>query len=247
MSLAPSVAVPRSRFNPLPLLCRPVLPDLELRLRRRQDRRHRLPAADPARRAFPAGRHYIWAYRRCRRERLDLRRRDVAVFARARHRQQRALSRPRLYRTANGLRRPRRPRRQRQSGIHRGARGAFPRRGHDLAQGVRAVARRRRRHLHRLASPVGRHRLTARASLFTLASLASIVAGTILFKLLAPKGSLWIGNGMQNLAGRHRADAVRARASPMSATSFRARGCSAPSPSSCSAARSSPTCSGFIS
>jgi drug/metabolite transporter (DMT)-like permease len=35
--------------------------------------------------------------------------------------------------------------------------------------------------------------------LFTLASLASIVAGTILFKLLAPKGSLWIGNGIQNL------------------------------------------------
>ncbi|MDD1537428.1 MULTISPECIES: DMT family transporter [unclassified Bradyrhizobium] len=35
--------------------------------------------------------------------------------------------------------------------------------------------------------------------LFTLASLASLVAGTILFKLLAPKGSLWIGNGVQNL------------------------------------------------
>jgi drug/metabolite transporter (DMT)-like permease len=36
--------------------------------------------------------------------------------------------------------------------------------------------------------------------LLTLASLASIVAGTILFKVLAPKGSLWIGNGIQNLA-----------------------------------------------
>jgi drug/metabolite transporter (DMT)-like permease len=36
--------------------------------------------------------------------------------------------------------------------------------------------------------------------LFTLASLMSIVAGTILFKLLAPKGSLWMGNGVQNLA-----------------------------------------------
>jgi drug/metabolite transporter (DMT)-like permease len=36
--------------------------------------------------------------------------------------------------------------------------------------------------------------------LFTLASLASIVAGTIAFKLFAPKGSLWIGNGIQNLA-----------------------------------------------
>jgi len=37
--------------------------------------------------------------------------------------------------------------------------------------------------------------------LFTLASLASIVTGTILFKVLAPKGSLWIGNGVQNIAG----------------------------------------------
>ncbi len=36
--------------------------------------------------------------------------------------------------------------------------------------------------------------------LFTLASLASIVLGTILFKLLAPKGSLWVGNGVQNLS-----------------------------------------------
>ena len=36
--------------------------------------------------------------------------------------------------------------------------------------------------------------------IFTLASLASIVAGTILFKLFAPKGSLWIGNGIQNIA-----------------------------------------------
>src|ERR1700724_115105 len=49
------------------------------------------------------------------------------------------------------------------------------------------------------------HRMSAGSDsfhgiLFTLASLASIVAGTILFKLLAPKGSLWIGNGIQNLA-----------------------------------------------
>src|ERR1700756_4380375 len=37
--------------------------------------------------------------------------------------------------------------------------------------------------------------------LFTLASVMSIVTGTILFKLLAPKGNLWIGNGIQNLSG----------------------------------------------
>ena len=36
--------------------------------------------------------------------------------------------------------------------------------------------------------------------MFTLAALASIVVGTILFKVLAPKGSLWVGNGVQNLA-----------------------------------------------
>src|ERR1700737_2018834 len=36
--------------------------------------------------------------------------------------------------------------------------------------------------------------------LFSLASLASIVLGTILFKLLAPTGSLWTGNGVQNLS-----------------------------------------------
>jgi drug/metabolite transporter (DMT)-like permease len=36
--------------------------------------------------------------------------------------------------------------------------------------------------------------------LFTLASLASIVFGTLMFKLFAPKGSLWVGNGVQNLA-----------------------------------------------
>lgn len=42
---------------------------------------------------------------------------------------------------------------------------------------------------------------SAHGIVFTLASLASIVAGTILFKLLAPKGSLWLGNGIQNIAG----------------------------------------------
>ncbi|CCE02748.1 DMT family transporter [Bradyrhizobium sp. STM 3809] len=36
--------------------------------------------------------------------------------------------------------------------------------------------------------------------LFTLAALASMVTGTVLFKQLAPKGSLWVGNGIQNLS-----------------------------------------------
>jgi drug/metabolite transporter (DMT)-like permease len=35
---------------------------------------------------------------------------------------------------------------------------------------------------------------------FTVGALVSMVAGTILYKLLAPQGSLWIGNGVQNLA-----------------------------------------------
>lgn len=37
--------------------------------------------------------------------------------------------------------------------------------------------------------------------LFTIAALLSMVGGTILFKRLAPNGGLWIGNGVQNLAG----------------------------------------------
>src|SRR5262249_35431861 len=36
---------------------------------------------------------------------------------------------------------------------------------------------------------------------FVIAALAALVGGTILFKRLAPNGSLWIGNGVQNLAG----------------------------------------------
>lgn len=35
---------------------------------------------------------------------------------------------------------------------------------------------------------------------FSVGALAAIVSGTILFKSLAPRGSLWIGNGIQNLA-----------------------------------------------
>jgi drug/metabolite transporter (DMT)-like permease len=37
--------------------------------------------------------------------------------------------------------------------------------------------------------------------MFTIAALLSMVGGTILFKRLAPNGGLWIGNGVQNLAG----------------------------------------------
>jgi hypothetical protein len=37
--------------------------------------------------------------------------------------------------------------------------------------------------------------------MFTVAGLVPLVGGTILFKRLAPKGGLWIGNGVQNLAG----------------------------------------------
>ena len=36
---------------------------------------------------------------------------------------------------------------------------------------------------------------------FTIAAVLSMVGGTILFKLLAPNGGLWISNGVQNLAG----------------------------------------------
>ena len=36
--------------------------------------------------------------------------------------------------------------------------------------------------------------------LLLLGALVSLVAGTLVFKLLKPQGSLWIGNGIQNLA-----------------------------------------------
>jgi drug/metabolite transporter (DMT)-like permease len=36
---------------------------------------------------------------------------------------------------------------------------------------------------------------------FNVGALISMVGGTILFKRLAPNGGLWIGNGVQNLAG----------------------------------------------
>jgi drug/metabolite transporter (DMT)-like permease len=35
----------------------------------------------------------------------------------------------------------------------------------------------------------------------TVGALTALVAGTILFKCLAPNGGLWIGNGVQNFAG----------------------------------------------
>jgi drug/metabolite transporter (DMT)-like permease len=37
--------------------------------------------------------------------------------------------------------------------------------------------------------------------MFTIGALISMVGGTILFKRLVPNGGLWIGNGVQNLAG----------------------------------------------
>jgi len=36
---------------------------------------------------------------------------------------------------------------------------------------------------------------------FTVAALVSLVGGTILFKRVQPNGGLWVGNGVQNLAG----------------------------------------------
>jgi drug/metabolite transporter (DMT)-like permease len=39
-----------------------------------------------------------------------------------------------------------------------------------------------------------------RGILFTVAGLLALVAGTLIFKLFAPKDGLWIGNGVQSLA-----------------------------------------------
>jgi drug/metabolite transporter (DMT)-like permease len=50
------------------------------------------------------------------------------------------------------------------------------------------------------------HRISSNADspigiVYSVAALASLVAGTVLFKLLAPKGSLLVGNGIQNISG----------------------------------------------
>ena len=83
--------------------------------------------------------------------------------------------------------------------------------------------------------------------LFTLASLASIVLGTILFKVLAPKGSplgrQWGAESRQPASCCCRLPSRWL----MSATSCRARGSWARSRSSCLAVRSWRICSGFIS
>ena len=245
MSLAPSIAVPRAALQSAAALYRPVLPALELCLRRRQDRRHRLPAADPAHGAIFAGGHPDPRH-------LGAARRGVAAhLARCRgvrgprRRQQRALSRPRLYRAQDGVRRPRRPDRQRQSGIHGGAGRAVPRRGADLAQGARAVARHCRRRLHRLAPHVGRHRQPARHPVH--AGVAGLDRGRHHpVQAAGAEGQPVDRQRRAESRRRHRAAAVRVHASPTSATSCRARGCWARSRSSCWADRSWPICSGFI-
>jgi drug/metabolite transporter (DMT)-like permease len=42
---------------------------------------------------------------------------------------------------------------------------------------------------------------SAHGVVITIAALLTLVTGTILFKLLAPRGGLWVGSGIQNLAG----------------------------------------------
>jgi drug/metabolite transporter (DMT)-like permease len=42
---------------------------------------------------------------------------------------------------------------------------------------------------------------SAAGIVFTFGALAALVGGAILFKSLAPRGGLWVGNGVQNLAG----------------------------------------------
>ena len=201
MSLAPSIAVPRAGFNPLPLYIGAVLPALELCLRRRQDRRHRLPAADPAHRALFAGgnpdpRHF----RRSRRSDGQMTWRDVAVFAIlgvANNALYLGLGYTGLKTVSAGL-----------GGLIVSANPVFTAMLAALFLGESLTWRKVAGLLLGIigVSFIVWHRMSVGTDslhgiLFTLASLASIVVGTILFKVLAPKGSLWIGNGVQNLAG----------------------------------------------
>ena len=242
----PSVAVPRAGFNPLPALYRPVLPALELCLRRRQDRRHRLPAADPAHGAVFAGRHPDPRHYGAARRSVVL-----AHLARCRHlrdpwrRQQRALSRPRLYRAADRIRRPRWPDRQRQSGVHRRARGGLSGRGADLAQGDGPPARHRRRRLHRLAPHVGRVPMTGTASCSRWPHWPRSSPAPSCSRCWRRRAAS--GSAMACRISQPASCCCRSRSRWLtSATSCRARGSWARSPSSCLAARSWPICSGFI-
>ena len=189
---------------------------------------------------FPlAGILILGHFSRCAARRWSLSCRDVAVFALL------GVANNALYLglgytgLQDRLGRSRRPDRQRQSGVHRGACGDLPRREPDLAQGRRPAARHRRRRLHRLASHVGRRRQLCTASCSRWRRWPPSSPGTILFKVLAPKGNLWLGNGVQNLAGGLALLPFASTLRPMSATSCRAGACSVPLPSSCCAVRSS--------
>ena len=132
----------------------------------------------------------------------------VAVLARHRRvcdlgpRQQRALSWPQLHGASNGLR-------QASAALIISANPVLTAllaavvlgETLTLAEGRRSFSRRGRRCLYRLAIVFRPGTDSLRGILFTLAALASMVAGTILFKRFAPKGNLWAGNGIQNLAG----------------------------------------------
>ncbi len=164
MSLAPSIAVPRARFNPLPLYIGLFCLLWSFAFVAGKIGVTDCPPLILLTARFSLAGILILGISALRGEGWSA---DLARCCRVRdprRRQQRALSRPRLYRAADRVRRPRRPDRQRQSGVHRGARGAVPRRGADLAQGCGAAARDRRRRLHRLASHVGRHRTVCTAS-----------------------------------------------------------------------------------
>ncbi len=190
MSLAPSVAVSPRRFNPLPLYiglfcllwsfafvagkigvtdCPPLILLTA-----------RFSLAGILILGVTALRGEAWSS-------LDLARRRH--LRDPRRRQQRALSRPRLYRACRPVSAgARRPDRQSANPVFTAVLAAsLSRLTHDLAQGDRAVTRHRRRQRPSSGTACRSARTGWHGIVFTLASLASIVAGTILFKLLAPK------------------------------------------------------------
>ena len=215
--------MPRTRFNPLPLFITAVLPALELRLRRRQDRRHRLSAADPARRALPGRRHSHLGDRCVSPRRLAMSWREVAVFAMlgvANNALYLGLGYTGLKSVSAGL-----------GGLIVSANPVFTavfaalflgerltwRKVAGLLLGIVGVA------LHRLAPHVGRHRQPARHPLH--AGRARLdrrrhhpVQGA------GAEGQPLDRQRRAEPRGRHRARAVRVYALPMSATSCRARG-----------------------
>src|SRR5882724_5256906 len=159
MSLAPSIAVPRASFNPLPLYIGLFCLLWSFAFVAGKIGVTDCPPLILLTARFSLAGILILGVSALRRDAWSLSWRDTFAFAIL------GIANNALYLglgytglAADRVGRPRRPDRQRQSGVHRRSGRAFSRGVPDLAQGGGAAARHHRRQLYRLASDVSRHR-----------------------------------------------------------------------------------------